>query len=240
MDDAVDRIIACSRKDDVTDVDDWTARHRQQSRSGVEVDEVDTGGVGSVCVAYETGLDFDINTPSREAPEVDGLAQKLRHRLLTGTVAGVTPDIKVGCDPIWSDKTELPIYDGELGDSAYYSASTTACIPPEQFLQMQFNIREVQHPSDRGIVDWTSKTSESQIDMFRESIRDRDQEFPRPYIRFDSNGEVALEQEGRHRTLAAIREGVPWMDVFFFYHTKNSRGEPERKFPEPPTVPRSI
>lgn len=238
MDDAIERIIACTRKGEVDSPAEWVGRHEAQAGGDVDMDEVQVGGGDAFCVAYTPEVDLDVHYPeSQEWGEE--IRDVLLDTLYTGSIAGVEFPVRTGCDPIWGDETDLPMFDSELpdGSNTYYMASTTVCVTPEDWLRIQYNMGEHGEVTQDRFAAWLRDVSQDRIAEIRESIQADDQAWPRPFVELDKNGEVRNYQEGRHRGIAAYREGVPYMDVFVFANHDTNRGEPEHEWETPPAFP---
>lgn len=236
MEETAENIIACVREAEVDNMAEWVARHEEQSDGSVELSEVPMRDGTSACVAYEPSVDLDVHFPGSN-PWGQGLETTLRRRLLQSDIGGVSVPARVGCDRHFADRTDLPMYDNEIGDP-YHMAYTTICIEPEAFLKIQYQM--VYGHRDRAGVsfeDWLADSSQDRVQSLREAIVSGDDDVPRPFILFDEDGRLVNYQEGRHRGLAAHDADLPLIDVYAFANHRGQTGIPDHKFRHPPEWP---
>ena len=237
---AAQMIVACSREAEIDNKTEWFERHRAQSGGDINVDETDIDGTDAVCAVYEPDVTLEI------AATDDVYRETLADRLFAKSIAGVEVPVQIGCDRVFGEATELPIYDGNLAHvdtpgSPYQSAYTTICITPERMLQIQYNLHAVKYDDINDFEEWLPRLDSERIRIFREKLQadpaDLDRPVPRPVLAFDHDGNLSTAQEGRHRAAAAADLGIPLIDVYAMMHHQVRTSEPEWAFPEPPEMP---
>lgn len=236
--DVIQRIIACSRKQEIDNKSAWVERHRAQADDDFDIDETDIDGTDAVCAVYEPGVDIDIHATD------DEYRKTLRDRLFQRSIAGVEIPVRTGCDRVFGEETELPIYDGNLEGAIgtpYQSAYATVCLTPLEMLQVQYQIGTVNNPEPATFEEWLPELSDQRLQTFQDKLQQDpetlERPVPRPVLAFDHDGDVSTAQEGRHRAAAAFNLGLGLIDVYVMVHHQVTTSEPEWAFDEPPELP---
>lgn len=159
--------------------------------------------------------DWGIETNDSAFLAEDKLDSLLVSRLMDGRWFETRPI--GGCEQTFAREVDLPFYDNpeSLNDTVAWA---DVCVTPRSWLQMS-----VLGFGADPIEALLTGISPASVDRVREGLREGPDVVPMGFVELDKNGRFTDLQEGRNRGVAALLEGIAWMQGRVFLNWDKGR-----------------
>jgi hypothetical protein len=155
-----------------------------------------------------SGVEPDVDNWENVGDEDTEAVVNAQQALSSGSLLGIGVNIsEVDGDEPFKMETEILNYDGDKNPTVDFAVDT------EDFSNLQSEIHQQFFDSTRESHFGTADPDT--VEEYAETLENDPDEIPMPYVVLDGDGNVAPDQEGRHRALAAIEAGVEQIPVRF-------------------------
>ena len=155
-----------------------------------------------------SGVEPDVDNWENVGDEDTEAVVNAQQALSTGSLLGIGVDVsEVDGDEPFEMETGIPNYDGDRNPTVDFAVDS------EDFSNLQSEIHQQFFDATRESHFGTADPDT--VEEYAETLENDPDEIPMPYVVLDGDGNVAPDQEGRHRALAAIEAGVEEIPVRF-------------------------